>query len=239
MKTIFHPANERGNANHGWLDSHHSFSFSSFYDPLKIHFGALRVLNDDIVEGGAGFGQHPHDNMEIVSIPTVGALVHQDTTGTSKVIATNDVQIMSAGTGLEHSEFNASKIDPVNFFQLWIFPKERDIEPRYEQKTFDPAGRKDNFQLVVSPSGENAITINQNAWISLADFSKDFTKEYNLNLKGNGVYLFVIEGQIEVVGKELSKRDAIGIWETESVSIQAKQDSKILVIEVPMEVEKK
>lgn len=236
MRTIFHPANERGHANHGWLDSHHSFSFSSFYDPLKIHFGALRVLNDDVVLGGAGFGQHPHDNMEIVSIPTVGALAHKDTTGTSKVIATNDVQIMSAGTGLEHSEFNASKTDPVNFFQLWIFPKKRDIKPRYEQKTFDPTERKNSFQVVVSASGGNAIAINQDAWISLADFSEGFTKDYTLNLKGNGVYLFVIDGQVEVAGKELNKRDAIGIWETDKVSITATQDSKILVVEVPMEV---
>jgi redox-sensitive bicupin YhaK (pirin superfamily) len=236
MKTIFHPANERGHANHGWLDSHHSFSFSSFYDPLKIHFGALRVLNDDRVKGGAGFGQHPHDNMEIVSIPTVGALAHQDTTGTSKVIATNDVQIMSAGIGLEHSEFNASKTEPVNFFQLWIFPKEQNITPRYEQKTFNPQDRINGFQTVVSPTGGSTLTINQDAWISLADFSEDIAKEYVLNKKGNGVYVFVIEGELEVAGKKLNKRDAIGIWETEKLSIVAKQDSKILMVEVPMEV---
>ncbi len=236
MKTIFHPANERGHANHGWLDSHHSFSFSSFYDPLKIHFGALRVLNDDVVKGGAGFGQHPHDNMEIVSIPTAGALAHKDTTGTSEVIATNDVQIMSAGTGLEHSEFNASKTDPVNFFQLWIFPKEKNIAPRYEQKTFHPEDRVNKFQIVVSPTGGSALTINQDACISLADFSKDFEKEYVLNIKNNGVYVFVVEGELEVAGKKLNKRDAIGIWETEKVSIVAKQDSKILLVEVPMEV---
>lgn len=236
MRTIFHPASERGQANHGWLDSHHSFSFSSYYDPLKIHFGALRVLNDDVVVGGAGFGQHPHDNMEIISIPTVGALAHRDTTGTSKVIATNDVQIMSAGTGLEHSEFNASKDDPVNFFQLWIFPKEQNIAPRYEQKTFDSNDRKDTFQTVVSPSGGSALTINQDAWISLADFSKDFEKEYQFKLKSNGVYVFVVEGELEVAGKRLNNRDAIGIWETDKISITAKQDSKILLVEVPMEV---
>ena len=151
MKTILYPASERGHANFGWLDSHHSFSFGQFHDAGKMHFGALRVLNDDIVKGGAGFGTHPHDNMEIVSIPLSGALAHKDSTGTSEVINTGDVQIMSAGAGISHSEFNASKTDPVNFLQVWLFPKQRDITPRHDQKTFDPSGRINQWQIVVSP----------------------------------------------------------------------------------------
>src|SRR5690349_11683280 len=151
MKTVIHKANARGHANHGWLDSYHSFSFAGYYDPAKVHFGMLRVLNDDIVSGGNGFGTHPHDNMEIVSIPLKGALAHRDTTGRSEIIKTHDVQIMSAGSGISHSEFNASKTDAVNFLQIWVFPKLRNVEPRYEQKTFDPSGRGNQFQIVVSP----------------------------------------------------------------------------------------
>src|SRR6185436_11000069 len=192
MKSILHPAGERGHVSFGWLDSHHSFSFGHWYDPEKLHFGALRVLNDDIVKGGGGFGAHPHDNMEIVSIPLKGALAHKDSTGTDGIIRTGDVQIMSAGTGIRHSEYNASQHDDVNFLQVWIIPKQQNIKPRYEQKTFNPADRKNKWQVVVSPEKDaSSVWINQDAVFSLAHIDSAIT--YNNKFKGNGLYLFVLE----------------------------------------------
>ena len=174
METILYKARERGHANHGWLDSYHSFSFSNFYNPEKVHFGALRVLNDDTVKAGYGFGKHPHDNMEIVSIPLYGDLAHTDSTGRNEIIRQNDVQIMSAGSGITHSEMNANKDKEVKFLQVWVFPKEYDIIPRYEQKTFDPQERKNKIQTVVAPDDKDAVFINQDAWFSLGSFDKDF-----------------------------------------------------------------
>ena len=215
MKSIFYPAAERGHANFGWFDSHHSFSFGQYHDATKMHFGALRVLNDDMVKGGAGFGTHPHDNMEIVSIPLSGALAHKDSTGTSAVINTGDVQIMSAGSGISHSEFNASKTAPVNFLQVWLFPKQRNIQPRYDQKTFDAAGRVNQWQVVVSPDEkDNAVGINQDAKFSLATIEAGTALNYKTAFAGNGVYFFVLEGKVSVADKELNKRDAIGVSET-------------------------
>lgn len=235
MKTIIHPASERGQVNLGWLDSHHSFSFGHWYNPEKIHFGALRVLNDDIVKGGAGFGTHLHDNMEIVSIPLYGALMHKDSTGTSEVINTGDVQIMSAGSGISHSEFNASKTDTVNFLQVWVYPKLNNIKPRYDQKSFALEDRKNKWQTVVSPDEkDNGVWINQDAIFSLANIEKGNELPYNNKFKGNGVYLFLVDGEVEVAGNKLGKRDAIGISEIENITIKANRDANLILIEVPM-----
>lgn len=236
MKTILHEANNRGSANFGWLDSKHSFSFGHWYDPEKINFGALRVLNDDIVTGGEGFGAHPHDNMEIVSIPLYGALKHKDSTGRNEIIKQFDVQIMSAGSGITHSEFNASDEEAVNFLQIWVLPKKRNIEPRYEQKTFLPSERSNKFQTVVAPDNDKAVWINQDAWFSLGNFDRTYKTEYKLNRAGNGVYVFVIEGSITVNDQQLNKRDALGISEVEKLDITSNATSEILLIEVPMKL---
>lgn len=235
MKTIVHKAETRGHANHGWLDSHHTFSFASYYDPLRVHFGALRVLNDDIVAGGRGFGTHPHDNMEIISIPLKGELQHQDDTGRNEVIRTNDVQIMSAGSGIAHSEYNASKTDPVNFLQIWVFPKLENVQPRYDQKTFNPEDRVNQLQLVVSPDQTGgSILINQDAWFSLGTLKKDFKTTYTVKQKNNGVYVFVIDGGVTVNGEKLNKRDGLAISETDTLTITADSDSEVLLMDVPM-----
>ena len=234
---IIHKADSRGHANHGWLDSHHTFSFAGYHHPDRIHFGALRVLNDDVVTGGMGFGKHPHDSMEIVSIPLKGALRHEDTTGRREVIKTGDVQIMSAGSGIAHSEYNASNTDSVNFLQIWIFPKLRNIAPRYEQKAFEAADRVNKWQTVVSPEKDkDPLWINQDAWFSLGDWSKDTETIYNIRKEGNGVYAFMIEGIATINGQSLKQRDGAGITDTSEFSIKTDSDSKILLIEVPMNI---
>jgi redox-sensitive bicupin YhaK (pirin superfamily) len=235
MQTILHPASERGHVDLGWLNSNHSFSFGHWYDPAKVHFGALRVLNDDIVKGGGGFGTHPHDNMEIVSIPLKGALKHQDSTGTDGIIQTGDVQIMSAGTGIRHSEFNASKTDPVNFLQIWIIPKLMGIHPRYNQQAFDKGERLNQWQIVVSPDEKDkGLWINQDARFALASLEEGKEISFEPRFKENGVYVFVIDGEITIDNKKIGKRDAIGISQTNRFSIKADKTSEILAIEVPM-----
>jgi hypothetical protein len=235
LKTTVHKAASRGNADHGWLNSYHTFSFANYHNPERMRFGLLRVLNDDIVQPGEGFGTHPHDNMEIISIPLKGALAHKDSTGNEHVINTGDVQIMSAGSGLYHSEYNASKKDPVNFLQIWVFPKERDIEPRYDQKTYNKDERINKFQLVVSPEkSENMLWINQDAYFSMANLSKAGNVKYSINSKGNGIYLLVLEGSVTISGEKLDKRDAIGIEDAVEVEVYAHEDTELLVIEVPM-----
>lgn len=233
MKTIIYKADERGSADHGWLKAKHSFSFAGYYDPAKEQFGTLRVLNDDIVDAAQGFGKHPHNNMEIVTIPLRGALKHKDSMGNEGVIQAGDVQIMSAGRGILHSEFNASDTEEVNLFQIWVFPKKVNIEPRYDQRFFDEKDRKNRWQVVVSPEEkDNALWINQDAYFSLGNFEQ--STDYTIHYPGNGVYLMVIEGEIEIDGNRLSKRDAIGISETEAVNINVLQPSKLLAIEIPM-----
>ena len=235
MKTKIQRASERGNVNFGWLNSNHSFSFGHWYDPAKMNFGALRVLNDDVVKGGQGFGTHPHDNMEIISIPLKGALAHKDSTGTDGIINTGDVQIMSAGTGIKHSEFNASKTDEVNFLQIWILPKEQNIQPRYEQKTFDIEERNNKWQVVVSPDEKDGgVWINQDTVFSLAYCEKKCSLTYKTKFNSNGVYLFVIKGEVEVIGELLKKRDAIEITGADTFDVKARKDSELLAIEVPM-----
>ncbi|MBR08627.1 MAG: hypothetical protein CMP48_13235 [Rickettsiales bacterium] len=235
-KTQFvkHEADTRGVANFGWLLSKHTFSFGQYYNPQRINFGALRVLNDDIVQGGMGFGTHPHDNMEIVSIPLQGDLEHKDSTGNTEVIRSGDVQIMSAGYGLTHSEYNHSKTELVNFLQIWVIPKKRDIEPRYQQITFDPKERKNKLQTVVAPDNDSALWINQDAWFTLSDLDAQKSLEYVPHRSDSGVYVFLIDGDLTANDEQLSKRDAIGFVHPEHVAIKAKNDSKILFIEVPL-----
>jgi len=234
MKTIHHGGDNRGHVSLGWLDSHHSFSFGHYYDPEKVQFGALRVLNDDIITGGSGFGAHPHDNMEIVSIPLSGAIEHKDSTGTEAVINENDVQIMSAGTGIRHSEYNHFKDKMANFLQIWVLPKKKNIKPRYDQKTFNPSDRINKIQTVVAPDDVNAVWINQDAWFSLGELKSGYSTNYIIKKEGNGVYAFVINGSVTINGEVLFKRDALGIWDVENLDIAAGTDAEVLLIDVPM-----
>ena len=235
MKTTIHRADSRGVAEHGWLHSRHTFSFASYYDANRMGFGKLRVINDDIVDGGAGFGTHPHDNMEIISIPLYGSLRHQDSMGNQHIINAGDVQIMSAGTGLTHSEYNGSETDPVNFLQIWVYPKFRNIKPRYDQVTLDPQQQKNQFAVVVSPDEQDgAVTINQDTWFSMGEFEANTTTSYQPKQAGNGVYLFIIEGEVSVENETLKKRDAIAIPTSNAVNIKVNKPGKLLAIEVPI-----
>jgi len=235
MKTVIHLAKDRGHADHGWLNAHHSFSFANWYDPSKIHFGLLRVLNDDIVQGGQGFGMHPHNDMEIITIILEGALQHKDNMGNGSVIKPGDVQVMSAGTGVMHSEFNPSKEEQANLFQLWIFPKETGIKPRYDQKSFSVEERKNKIQTVASGfKKDGELYIHQDAALSLSNIDQDKSISYALSKPGNGAYVMVINGQVEINGEKLSKRDAIGISETEKFEIHAIENSELLIVDVPM-----
>ncbi len=235
MKTVLHKADTRGHANHGWLDSHHTFSFAGYYDPARTHFGLLRVLNDDVVAGGRGFGQHPHDNMEIISIPLKGSLEHGDNTGGRGIIKSGEVQIMSAGSGIAHSEKNASSTEEVNFLQVWVFPKEKNIPPRYDQKLFKAEDRVNKFQTVVAPDkNNNALWINQDAWFSLGNLAKDSSIDYAINKNTNGVYAFIIEGDVTINGQKLNKRDGLGVWDADKLTITANSNAEVLLMEVPM-----
>ncbi|MBK9405399.1 MAG: pirin family protein [Ignavibacteria bacterium] len=235
MNKIIHKADSRGYADHGWLQSFHSFSFANYHNPEKVRFGLLRVLNDDIVAPGMGFGTHPHDNMEIVTIPLKGELAHQDSTGNKEVIKAGEIQIMSAGSGLTHSEFNNSKKEFVNLFQIWVFPKEKNITPRYDQKIFDPEERKNKFQTVVSPDEKDgALWINQDSYFTLGNFDEGNSVKYEIKKNGNGVYIMITEGSAEIDGEVLSRRDAIGLSDLSSVEIKLLVKSDLLLIEVPM-----
>jgi quercetin 2,3-dioxygenase len=234
MKTILHKAHTRGHANHGWLNSYHTFSFASYQQADRNSFGLLRVLNDDTVAAGMGFGKHPHDNMEIVSIPLQGDLHHQDSTGRDKIIRQGDVQIMSAGSGIAHSEKNASHDKEVKFLQIWVYPKERNIDPRYDQKTFLPQSRYNQLLTVVAPNDENAVWINQDAWFTLGNIDKGLVTNYTLHKKESGVYAFVIKGNVSINGIALNQRDGLGITEVEILNIKADSNAELLLIEVPM-----
>jgi quercetin 2,3-dioxygenase len=235
MKTILHKAATRGHASHGWLDSWHTFSFANYYDPERIHFGVLRVLNDDTVAPGMGFGKHPHDNMEIISIPLQGDLEHQDSMGNKQVIRQGDVQVMSAGTGIAHSEKNASNSAPVKFLQIWVFPNQNNVTPRYDQKAFTAADKHNKLITVVSPIGENeGVHVHQDAWFSLGNLEKDTTQNYTVKREGNGVYVFLLEGEVIVNDIVLNRRDGLGISETDALTIKATTDSQLLLMDVPM-----
>lgn len=236
MKTIIHKAATRGHANHGWLDSWHTFSFAGYHDPERIHFGALRVLNDDTVAGGMGFGAHPHDNMEIISIPTSGDLEHKDNMGNLQVIRQGDVQVMSAGTGIQHAEKNKNPDKPVKFFQIWVFPNKKNVTPRYAQQNFPDSEKQNKLVTVVSPVGTNdgGVQIYQDAWFSLGKLDKGMSVSYDLNKKDNGVYAFVIEGDVTINGQALNRRDGMGITGTGRLEITADTDGELLLMEVPV-----
>jgi hypothetical protein len=236
MKNIvLHKANTRGNANHGWLNAFHSFSFGSWHNPERIQFGTLRVLNDDTIAAGMGFGTHGHENMEIITIPLEGDLAHKDNMGNSATIKTGDIQVMSAGTGIQHSEFNPNADLQTKLFQIWLFPKTKNVEPRYQQITMNKALQKNAFAQILSPNPEDAgVWIHQDAWFYLSDFDKDFSKKLSLKKEGNGFYIMPIEGEIEVNGQILETRDAIGIWNLETLDFKAKTASTFLVMEIPM-----
>lgn len=238
METLTkHTAASRGFADHGWLKARHTFSFANYHDPERVHFGVLRVLNDDIVQGGMGFGMHPHDNMEIITIPIKGKLQHKDSMGNTGVISENEIQVMSAGTGIMHSEINPDHNNEVNLLQIWVMPLKRNIKPRYDQKKFNPTERENKFQLVVCPEldqHEGALWINQNAYFSLGKLEKGAFLDYNFFRSDNGLYIFVIDGSIEADGELLEKRDGLGITVSETIKIEAKENAEILLMEIPM-----
>ena len=235
--TILHKADTRGDANHGWLHSKHTFSFANYYNPERMHFGVLRVLNDDTVEGGMGFGTHPHDNMEIISIPLEGDLEHKDSMNNVAVIRNGDVQVLSAGTGITHSEYNKNKDKRVKFLQIWVFPNKKSVIPRYDQITLNLSDRHNKLQQILSPNPDDAgVWIHQNAWFHLGKFDKGISKEYSLKAKGNGLYVFNLSGDIKINDQLLNTRDGYGIWDTDKVSIKADSDAEFLLMEVPMSV---
>ncbi|MGJ8734746.1 MAG: pirin family protein [Cellulophaga sp.] len=235
MKTILHKADTRGHANHGWLNSYHTFSFANYQDTERMNFGALRVLNDDTVTEGRGFGTHPHKNMEIISIPLMGDLQHQDNMGNSTVIKEGDIQVMSAGTGVMHSEHNKNLDKAVQFLQIWIIPNTENVNPRYDQISTAELHKPNKLYQILSPNKEDAgVWIYQDVWFNLGDFTNDTTTTYTINKKGNGIYAFVLEGDIEIENQQLNKRDGFGLWETDSITINASKNSKLLLMEVPM-----
>lgn len=235
MKKVFHPASSRGAADHGWLQAKHSFSFANYYNSERVQFGALRVLNDDIIAPGMGFGTHPHDNMEIITIPLDGALEHKDSLDNIGVIETDEIQVMSAGSGVYHSEYNKNKDKSVSLLQIWVFPNKKNVTPRYDQKNIKDLKKVNSFYPIVTPNQNGpGMWIHQDAWFHLGEFDKETRINYNINKKGNGVYAFLIEGSVQIDGESLEKRDALGIWDTEKFELLANQNSRILLIEVPL-----
>jgi redox-sensitive bicupin YhaK (pirin superfamily) len=235
MNTVIHRAGTRGNANHGWLNSQHTFSFANYHNPERMNFGVLRVLNDDSVQGGKGFGTHPHDNMEIISIPLEGDLEHKDSMGNVTVIKEGDVQAMSAGTGVTHSEYNKNKDKEVKFLQIWIFPKEKNVTPKYDQISLKNIEKENKFYQVLSPNKEDqGVWIHQDAWFHIGNFTKGNTDEYKIKKEGNGVYAFILDGEVEINNEKLSKRDGMGIWNTDTIHVKATENTRVLLMEVPM-----
>ncbi|MEH0158050.1 pirin family protein [Limibacter armeniacum] len=235
MKTVLHKAATRGVANHGWLHSNHTFSFASYYNPDRIHFGMLRVLNDDQVAPGMGFGTHPHDNMEIISIPLEGDLEHKDSMGNTTVIREGDIQVMSAGTGVHHSEYNKNKDKEVKFLQIWVFPDKKNVEPRYDQIKLDKEKMSNEFAQVLSPNPDDeGVWIHQNAWFNIGNLDQGTETSYKLHGQGQGVYAFVLEGDVTIEGQQLNKRDGFGIWDAAEIKIKADSNARVLLMEVPM-----
>ena len=236
MKTILHTANSRGHANHGWLDSYHTFSFANYYNPERVHFGMLRVLNDDQVAGGEGFSQHSHDNMEIISIPLEGRVEHKDSMGNDTQIAVGEIQVMSAGTGIFHSEFNPDPVNLAKFLQIWVFPAQRNTKPRYSQISLEGLAKPDSLYQIVSPNADDdGAWIGQQAWFHLGDLSKGWEGNYAFKGSNTGVYVFVLEGKVTINGTTLSRRDGLGIYETNHLDIRSDEASNILLMEVPMD----
>jgi redox-sensitive bicupin YhaK (pirin superfamily) len=235
MKLKLHKADTRGAANHGWLDAKHTFSFADYQNSERMGFGKLRVLNDDVIEPSMGFDTHPHKNMEIVSIPIFGSLRHWDSIGNQSVIRAGEVQIMSAGTGVNHSEYNDSDTDKVNLLQIWVYPKVMNVEPRYEQKEFLAQGRNNQFQLTVSPDGEaGSVSINQKAYFSLANLDSDQSIDYKIHENGYGVYVFVIDGSVNLDKQLLESRDGAEVTDTDNLNFKANENTQLLCIEIPL-----
>ncbi|MDR2955872.1 MAG: pirin family protein [Prevotella sp.] len=238
MKTVLYRASSRGHAYHGWLDTYHTFSFANYYNPERINFGALRVVNDDIVEAGEGFGTHPHDNMEIVSIPLYGDLEHKDSMGHTEVIKAGEIQVMSAGSGITHSEYNSSSENPVNLFQIWVFPNKRNVVPRYDQRAFDFIHNKNKLVQIVGPKDDKENTglwLHQDVWFNIGTFDKGSEIDYKVKESGNGVFAMVIDGEFTVGGQKLHHRDAVGVSEINDLKITADtENARILLIDVPM-----
>lgn len=237
IQTILHKANQRGSGDFGWLKTRYSFSFANYYNPERVHFGALRVINDDVIAGGMGFGTHPHDNMEIITIPLEGDLAHKDSMGNTSVIKHGEIQVMSAGSGITHSEFNANEDIPAKILQIWVFPNKKNVEPRYDQTEIDLNKMHNHFLQLVSPNPDDAgVWIHQDAWFSIGCFDKNVEKEYVLKKKESGVYAFIVEGSFSINGIELNDRDALGIWNTEKFVVSSLTGkAKILLMEVPMQ----
>lgn len=235
MNTIIHRADTRGHANHGWLNSYHTFSFANYYNPDRMNFGVLRVLNDDQVQAGKGFGTHPHDNMEIISIPLEGDLEHKDSMGNVAVIKEGDVQVMSAGTGITHSEYNKNTNKEMRFLQIWMFPNKKNVTPRYDQISIRDIEKENKFYQVLSPNKDDqGVWVNQDAWFHLGRFTKGNFDEYKIHKQGNGVYAFVLDGEIEINNEKLNKRDGMGIWNTDAIKVKATENARVLLMEVPM-----
>ena len=235
MNTVIHKANTRGVADHGWLNSHHTFSFANYHNPDRMNFGVLRVLNDDIVSQSQGFGTHPHRDMEIVSISLEGDLKHKDNMGNETIIREGDIQVMSAGTGVMHSEYNNNPDKPVKFLQIWVIPNKQSVIPRYDQISLKDLAKENKFYQVLSPSKDDqGVWVHQDAWFNVGKFAKGASDEYKLNKTGNGVYAFVLEGEVEIAGEKLSKRDGMGIWDTNALTVKATEDARVLLMEVPM-----
>lgn len=234
--TVLHKADTRGHADHGWLNAYHSFSFASWYNADRVQFGALRVLNDDTVAAGMGFGTHPHDNMEIITIPLEGDLTHKDSMGNTETIKNGDVQVMSAGTGVKHSEFNPNADQRTKLLQIWVYPNQQNVTPRYQQITLNPEDRKNKLQQILSPNAEDAgVWIHQDAWFHLGKFDKGVTATYNFKKEGNGVYAFILSGTLTIDNQELETRDGFGIWDVNSFEIKATTDTEFLLMEIPMQ----
>lgn len=234
--TVIHKSETRGVANHGWLQSRHTFSFANYYNPERMNFGVLRVLNDDFVAPGMGFGSHPHSNMEIISIPLEGDLEHKDSMGNVAVIKNGDVQVMSAGIGVTHSEYNKNHDKPVKFLQIWLFPNRQNVEPRYDQITLNKKDRHNTWQQIVSPNKDDAGTwIHQDAWFHLGTFDKDYLIDYSIKKTGNGLYAFVLKGDVTIDNNTLNERDGFGIWDIKKITLKANtSNAEVLLMEVPM-----
>lgn len=237
MNTIIHRADTRGDANHGWLHSKHTFSFANYHNPERMNFGVLRVLNDDTVSESRGFGTHPHQDMEIVSIPLEGDLKHEDNMGNKTIIREGDIQVMSAGTGVMHSEYNNNPDKPVKFLQIWIIPNKRNVEPRYDQISLKDIAKENEFYQVLSPNKDDqGVWAHQDAWFNIGKFTKGNSDTYQINKKGNGVYAFILEGEVELNGEKLSERDGMGVWDADSFTVKATEDARVLLMEVPMTI---
>ena len=237
MNTVIHKSNTRGHANHGWLDSHHTFSFANYHNPERMNFGVLRVLNDDRVAAGTGFGTHPHDNIEIVSIPLDGDLEHKDSMGNTAVIRSGDVQVLSAGTGITHSEYNKNKDQEVKFLQIWVFPKTRGVQPRYDQVSIRDIEKDNAFYQVLSPNPDDqGVWVHQDAWFHIGKFEAGKSDTYTLKKEGNGIYAFVLEGEVEIGENTLESRDGMGIWDTSDIEVKASKNARVLLMEVSMQL---